>query len=122
VNTQTPKITTSSSPEIVYQKADVVQVARAALTTVRCHSPITDAARHPAKPNIAAQSAPSFPEIANDLSVFTCKHTVIRTLSLDVHRDDRVDFIFQTEELTIRKRYRRSESEIIFRSPRSPYY
>jgi hypothetical protein len=92
VNTQTPKITTSSSPEIVYQKADVVQVARATLTTVRCHSPITDAARHPAKPNIAAHSVPSFPEIANDLSVFTCKHTVIRSLPLDAHRDDRVDF------------------------------
>jgi hypothetical protein len=80
VNTQTPKITPSSSPEIVYQTADVVvQVARATLTTVRCHSPITDAARHPAKPNIAAHSVPSFPEIANDLSVFTCKHTVIRS-------------------------------------------
>jgi hypothetical protein len=69
VNTQTPKITTSSSPEIVYQKADVVRRLL-----------ITDAARHPAKPNIAAHSVPSFPEIANDLSVFTCKHTVIRTL------------------------------------------
>jgi hypothetical protein len=64
----------------VYQKAGVVQAARATLTTVRCHSPITDAARHPAKPNIAARSVPSFPEIANDRSVFTCKHRVIRTL------------------------------------------
>ena len=81
VNTQMLKLTRSSSPEIEYQqKADVVQVARATLTTVPCHSPITDAARHPAKPNIAAHSVPSFPEIANDRSVCTCKHRVIRTL------------------------------------------
>jgi hypothetical protein len=91
VNTQTAQIATPSSSEIVYQEADVVQGPAAALTLFSRHGQITDSTRLPAKPNIAAHSVPSFPEIANDLSVFTCKHTVIRTLSLDAHRDDRVD-------------------------------
>jgi hypothetical protein len=65
------------------------------------HGQIADSARHPAKPNIAAHSVPSFPEIANDLSPFTCKHTVIRTLPLDAHRDDRVDFPCQLDDTGI---------------------
>jgi hypothetical protein len=54
VHTQTPQISASGSPEIVYQQSDVVQVATSAVTVVSCHRSITDAARHPAEPNVAA--------------------------------------------------------------------
>jgi hypothetical protein len=101
VNTQTAQIPTPSSSEIVYQEADIVQGATAALTLFSRHGQIAVSARNPAKPNIAAHSVPSFPEIANDLSAFTCKHTVIRTLPLDAHRDDRADFPCQLDDTGI---------------------
>ena len=92
MNTQTPKITTPSSSEIVYLEADVVQGATAALTLVSRHGEITETTRHPAEPNIATYFVPSFPKIADAIAALSCEHAVICSLALDAHRDDRVDF------------------------------
>jgi hypothetical protein len=92
VHAKTPQIPAPSSPEIVYQQTDVVQVSTAALTVVSGHSSITDATCHPAKPNIAAHLVPSFPKIADGLSIFTCEHAAFRSLTFNAHRDDYVDF------------------------------
>jgi hypothetical protein len=92
VHTKAPQVPTASSPQIVYQEADVMDVATAALTIVFRHSSITGTTRNPAEPNIAAHLVPSFPKIANALAVFPCEHPVIRSLALDAHRDYCVDF------------------------------
>jgi hypothetical protein len=64
VHTQPPQIPASSSPEIVYPEADVVQVGTAALTVVSRHSSITGVTSQPAEPNIAAHLASSSTETA----------------------------------------------------------
>jgi hypothetical protein len=92
VHTQTAQIPTPSSPEIVYQKADVVKGATAALALVSRHGQITETTRHPAEPSVATNFVPSFPKIADAIAAVSCEYSVIRSLALDAHRNDRMDF------------------------------